>query len=927
MRKYYTLLLPIILLTIALSSFKVAKDNYFQSRKLLSLECYSKEYQKSAQSNVITINVGKATINQKTVAFFDDERLPNKKGVALKEGIKEAINGERNQPDLVFDVDMIPPGRYIMSTYAVTDSEGENLMNKAKTKFESLFVKIQINEERPTKRVVYVPWNRPKQETGKFNLSGGKQQVKLWLPRGVRLDYIQFKPYIPPAVPLKALEYTPKILPPTNHPRLWVNQQNLPIVKSRLNQGENKVAWAEVKKMAYDSYDTKHDPTTERQYSSELESVAESKAFYYLMTGDRKKGREAVRLMADYIANVEFGNILDITREMGRAIFVASEVYDWCYDLLTVEEKAIFTNNLMRLADDMEIGWPPFLQSIVNGHGNEAQVARDLLAMSIAIYNENPLPYQYTSYAILEELIPLRKFEYQSPRHNQGVNYGAYRFNWDMHAAWLFRRMTGQDLFDENIKNVPAYWMYMRVPDGQMLRDGDGFGAGEVGTQYYWKNALTAFLSYTYSRDPIIKAEFQRQGGLLNNPVLFLLLNDPELEAIHELTSLPLTMDFGPILGSMIARTGWNFKKNSSDVVAEIKGGGYHFGNHQHSDAGSIQLYYRGFQFGDLGLYKFYGTPYDMNFNKRSISHSMMLAIDPSEKFLNTESNDGGTRLNQRFPKTQKEVIEDPMFNNGKVLSTSFGPSQQTPSFSYFSADLVGAYTAKISKYTRSLCFLNMEREDIPAVMILTDDIVTADPNFRKYWQINALNIPEETKKSVILYSKHDDLVGKTHIQMLIPAMEDRNVEILSGKDANSSFLFKYDTPLIDQPEASGHRILFSPKNRNSHDRFLTIMQVADGDATPLEVKHYETDVSYVIQVADRVVSMSNTASLIEKSFTIDIATKGEYQVILTGMKSGKWSVKEKKGKEKFNFIVLEDKNTLYFKAHEGEYTICPSSN
>src|SRR5690606_24115200 len=161
----------------------------------------------------------------------------------------------------------------------------------------------------------------------------------------------------------------------------------------------------------------------------------------YLMTGDKKIGREAIGLIKDYISHVEFGNILDITREIGRTIYISSEVYDWCYDIVTPEEKKIIVSNLMRLADDMEIGWPPFLQSVVNGHGNEAQVNRDLLSMSIAIYDENPQPYQYVSYALLETLVPMRKFEYQSPRHNQGVNYGAYRFTWDMHAAWLFYRM------------------------------------------------------------------------------------------------------------------------------------------------------------------------------------------------------------------------------------------------------------------------------------------------------------------------------------------------------------------------------------------------------------------------------------------------------------------------------------------------------
>src|SRR5690606_31892113 len=148
------------------------------------------------------------------------------------------------------------------------------------------------------------------------------------------------------------------------------------------------------------------------------------------------------------------GNLLDITREMGRAIFVGSEVYDWTYPLLTAENKELLRKNLMRLADDMEIGWPPFRMKILNGHGNEAMVNRDLLAMINSLYNEDPLPYQYVSYAILEELVPMRKFEYQSPRHNQGVGYGAYRFAWEMHNAWLYKRMAGEEVFFENIKNL-----------------------------------------------------------------------------------------------------------------------------------------------------------------------------------------------------------------------------------------------------------------------------------------------------------------------------------------------------------------------------------------------------------------------------------------------------------------------------------------
>ncbi len=666
----------------------------------------------------------------------------------------------------------------------------------------------------------------------------------------------------------------------------------------------------------------------ETAHDADLETAAENKAFYYLMTGDKIVGRESIELMSEYLANVEFGNILDITREIGRAIYTASEVYDWCYDLLTAEEKKVFCDNLMRLADDMEIGWPPFLQKIVNGHGNEAQVCRDLLSMSIAIFDENPLPYQYTAYAVLEELVPMRKFEYQSPRHNQGVNYGAFRFNWDMHAAWLFYGMTGKPVFDDNIKNVHHMWLYMRTPDGQMLRDGDGFSAGKPGKPFYWSSPSTMLLAYAYAADPILKADFQRQGGLPNNPVLFLLLNDPNLKAETSRASLPLSKDFGPVLGAMIARTGWNFENGSDDVVAEIKGGGFHAGNHQHSDAGSMQLYYRGFQFGDIGLYKFYGTPYDLNFNKRSIAHSMMLAVDPAEKFLKTESNDGGTRFIQSNPRTPEESQTDPMFNNGKVLSADFGPEELKPAFSYFSVDLTGAYSSKISAYNRNFLFLNLGREDIPAAIILTDHMTTTNPEFKKYWQINALNKPVITKKGFALHNEYKGKLGVTHVEMLLPAPGDRNLEVLEDEEANSSFKFKYEAPMEELAEAHGSRIMISPKNAKAEDHFLSVFQVAAGETVPLPVKHLETQESHVIILADRVVSMSKTNQLINKGFVLTVPDRGDYKVVLTGMKAGAWNISGGNAKKlKLQVEVKDGKNTLFFNANAGKYTITPVGN
>ena len=869
-----------------------------------------------------------AKMNATTTEIAVDERMKTGKGASLKANIIPALKNERVEADLVFQVKAANPGRFVMRTLARTNPEGVKLLKNAKSKFESLFIKIQIDENRPTNRVVYVPWDVPLQTSGKFELTGKPQTLKIWLPRGVNLDYVEFSTFVAPVAPEKAITYVPTIVPPESHPRLWVNKETLPKVKAGLLAPENAAAWAEIRKSALFPYTFKFDPTVETNYSEALEIAAERKAFYYLMTGDERVGREAVKLMDEYLANVEFGNILDVTRELGRAIYTGSEVYDWCYYLMDANQKKRLSESLMRLADDMEIGWPPFLEPIVYGHGNEAQICRDLLSMSIAIYDENPTPYKYTSYAVLEQLVPFRKFQYESGRHNQGVNYGAYRLGWDLHAATLFSKMTGKEVFDSNIKNVNNQMLYMRTPDGQMLRDGDGFNSPRNGKPYYWGPALPLLMAYSYGADPALKADFQKVGGLPSNPVLFLLLNDTNLKPAENRDYLPLTKDFGHVLGGMVARTGWKFGDDSDDVVAEIKGGGYQFANHQHSDAGSIQLYYRGFHLGDIGLYKFYGTPYDMNFNKRSVAHSMMLTIDPKEKFGTIESNDGGTKSLRVNPETEAEVVNDPAFHNGKVVSSDFGPSKLKPFYSYFSLDLKSAYSAKIEQYDRRFCFLNMGRTDVPAIIILTDDITSADPTFKKYWQINTLMKPQVQDKQITLFAKHGDRLGKTYVNMLLPASADRTTEVLSGADATSVFGYKYEVPDATLPESTANRTMISPIKPQKTNRFLTVFQVTNGRSTALPVEHFTTTVSDVVTIDNRLVSMPKGNTLINQSFEIAVPQGQKlYQIVLNGLKEGNWKVENATDNQKFNVKVAAGKNTIFFTAKPGDFKISPGAD
>ena len=841
--------------------------------------------------------------------LIDDSRFPGGKAVAAEAG--------GNSGEVTFEFAAPEPGRYQLFLCSGTDERGAELMRKGRTKYDSLMVELAIDGGVPTRRVAYSPWIQVpawRNELGRFGLTGKKQRFTLRLPAGLRIGYLEAVRYRPAAAPAKAAQYRPQVVPGKAHPRLWVTPESLPQVRANLTAPENCAAWEFIRREAAKPIAFKADPGREVTPEPAVLKAAANKAFVFLMGGGRERGREAAELAGSYLAHVSFGNMLDVARELGETIYLSSLVYDWCYELLTPDERKFFREKLLEFADGMEIGWPPFRQPVTNGHGNEAQLNRDLLAMGIAFYGEDDEPYRYCAYRLFEELIPMRKVEYESPRHNQGVGYGSYRFGRELHAAWLLRRMSGKEQFAPNIKSVGRFWIQARLPDGELLRDGDGILGGA-----YWSFPAMALLDYTYAADPVMKGEFWRQGGWRNDPVLFLLLNDPALKAEPSAAGLPLARDTGRWLGSLTVRTGWNAGPLSGDVVAEMRGGGLHFGGHQHAAGGAFQLYYRGIQAADLGQYVFYGVPYDYNVNKRSVSKNVMLCVDPAEKVPFGAFNDGGQRFVLYSPANLDEMLHRAENRAGEVLFSGFGPSRGRPVYGVFSVDLAAAYSAKVRSYVRSFVFLNFENRSHPAALIVADRMVSAKPEFRKYWQINTLGKPELTADGLLHRRTTAGRTGTMHVQMLKPAAAGRTVEIAG---ANQVFGKSYPPPNAAKPEANGFRTMFSPKEMRLCDDFLTVIQLANGRNEPLPCELSEQGRVRLVTVADWAVMLPADGREVKEEFQLAVP-EGKTRVLLTSLQPGFWNVTTPGG-DSFNFTVKQGDGTAAFDGGQGSYLLKP---
>ena len=871
-----------------------------------------------SEAQIVVSSTDETDILAKQVSWISSRMMQAEDYLCLKDGMENQVDVLGAEPDLVCEIAVKDPGLYIMQVVAGVDEATAAHLQTAKTKFDSLFMRLQFDDDVTTRRVVFAPWFNPAGQwnrLGIFPLDGNTQRVRMWLPPGVRLKRIQFAKYSAPAVPEAAKSYGMPIRPPQCHPRLWLTAERIPEIRDRLTKGENAFHWERCRKEALREFVFNPPAGQEISYDSKLEVNARCKAFYYLMTGDREVGRKAVDMMDKYISQVSFGNLLDITREMGRAIYTCSHIYDWCHDLMTDEQRARFREKMLDIAREMECGWPPFRQSIIHGHGNEAQVLRDLLAMSIAVFDEDPEPYRYCAFQILEQLVPMRAFEYDSPRHNQGTNYGTARFLWELQAALMFRGMLGRDVFQDNMKNLYLYWFYSRRPDETLFTCGDNY---YVYTRPWKYDYAFTLLNVAYARNPYYRADLLHYDlTKYSDAVDFLLWNDPEQEA-RPLSELPLTLDYGPVYGGMATRTGWDFSEDSGDVVAQIVGGGFNVGGHQQADAGSFQVFCHGELVSDLAQYRFYGVPYDWNYAKRSISKSMLLVEKPGEKFGLATVNDGGTRfLRGEYGPLPENLKAQKECRYGTVLYSVFGPSQSEPDFSCFAADLAEAYGEKVQSYVRRFHFLDLKDGVHPAMVVVLDDLETSQPEYKRHWQLNTRAVPTVTEKGVHLEMAN----GKSSLQMEMLTPSDCEVTVLSGQDTltvdGQQFLAPYDTP-----DDLGHRIQFTPKSESRHTVFLAVMQVGEGVPEPLPYVCREMPEGYALFVKDRLLVMPKGNGFFQKDFTLEIPEGTEKcNACLSGLAAGKWEVVSPDGTASV-LTVSVGKNAAFLSMAPGTWKV-----
>ncbi len=630
----------------------------------------------------------------------------------------------------------------------------------------------------------------------------------------------------------------PKIAPPAEHPRLMLRRKDIPRIKENLSHPENKRAYELWRYLCEcDVYQFENDIQT-GYYNSRLIYLIEARAFEALIYDDKKKAREVVELALRVMRNYD-SSLLPLSggRLTGHYIFTMSQVYDWLYDSLSADEREELIAIIEKSANDLEMNYPPYANkprevNAVYGHDNEAQLLRDLMSFSIAVYDERPDIYDYCAGFFFDKYLPTYNITNDCRMHFDGTDYGSYRTAFIYWVGLIFLSMTGERIFTENTENIAEWLLYTIRPDGQSLRIGNAFIEDKGGytmehpytvpmflagaltgnenyRKYYFDNYVDEYMLPTRYRG----RDYYRDGGFgegMYTPTVHLVWN--RITEPKEVPALPMAKYYSFPAGATFYN---NKDKNTLVFMYGDECGGV---GHDHMEPGSFQIYHRGILASDSGSYHLFGSEPFYMYSIRTIAHNCILIESGDEKIYTRYgmkmTRDGGCKVIDATARRAEDIFEKHRMSY--VLEHREGDDG-----CYMKVDTLPAYDDVCDKMIREMTYDATKGEY--GTFTVHDEIETKKASFTKKFLLHCQQEPKLEGNTITIENKGGRLVCR----VIEPA--NAKIELIGGE--GKEFMVNgvnYPDDNLDGKEYGWGRIEISPPEANIRDVFHVEMEILD---------------------------------------------------------------------------------------------------
>jgi len=486
------------------------------------------------------------------------------------------------------------------------------------------------------------------------------------------------------------------------------------------------------------------------------------KSLAYVITGDEQTGRQVV------------DRVMKIARPSGNDMEGMAICYDWCFPLLSADEKKAMQE---RMADfcgkaiKNERVWRTF-------HNGMYTQGWWVGSVAIALYGDHPFGKEALDFLMPEWNDSIKVFENVFPdgAWGEGYNYNHHVANNALRFFEALKTATGVDKMagTKHLRNNGLYMMYGAKPDGLIYpgEDDDFPYLNWFEHQALLIEAMEyrdGYFQYFVTHCPVERFAFEEDRNWND-----LLWNDPTIVE-KPVAELPLSRVFRNE-GLVFMRGGWSWDtkaERSKDAWLSFRCGPY-FGDHAHYENNTFEIYYKGGLAIDSGRYDddwgMEGDPDEIrkseffNYYQRAVAHNTILVYDPDERFelgvVEKDGkerpievvNDGGQleliRINGvrnspedydlgTYPAAKGRGANDWARNPGRWDVGKLVAYAGSRDFTYACGDATKSYSAhKVASFVRQFVFIQ------PNMVIVFDRVASTKAEFKKTWLLHSVNEP-----------------------------------------------------------------------------------------------------------------------------------------------------------------------------------------
>ena len=748
---------------------------------------------------------------------------------------------------------------------------------------------------------------------------------------------------------------TAPTVPDEEHPRLLLNNDTLPAVKRALTRDDStnsrlfrlfKTEIADdciLPAASYQGTNTTVNKDNYHNFNEEYLEVIQAKALAYLLYGDPYYGYQAIYYVKNYLKSLDIVKIAsDQCRQYGYVMYTAAIVYDWCYPLLTELDKeqiiAAVENRICRYSNQsgaaMAVGFPPSKQRSVTGHGAERQILRDYLSFSVAIYGDNNSWWDYVAARVYNDFIPMRNYYYQSGSIYQGTGYAAARYTADLFSAWIIFAATGDNPYD-NLAEVTRNLVGLEIAPGMLFNSGDKTGDYASAKDILHAVTITAYLEGDATL--LAQANDIRGTSSFSSSYLYLTsapfaalrgLSDP-IPAANKYEGLDLILYNGSPLGQYVVHDAYGVY-DAASVFMRIKERAT--ANHEHSDAGTFEIYYKGALSTDGGCYDNYDHAHTQYFHQATISHNGLIIYNPSLAGTQGGWYSGGQKKLSEAANMDSWLGS--YYEAGRVTGNQHGytdASETKSLYAYIAGDITASYDSQTVDYVgRRMLTVFTDDENAPMVLFVYDDVTSDSAEFEKRFllQISSQDAPTISGNTVVTENDGGRL-------MLTCLSDSVKINGVGGRTSGSYVSEQSKNYLINGKQLvsksladDGHwgriEIVYDKQSKNA--TFLNVIAVTDaGNKLPAAVAtEGNSGIEGAVFDGKIAALFATDRSRADAMISCTVSGGRSVDYYVSGVAAGNWIVNVD-GQNYGVFTATEEGGMLTFTAPAGRVVLSPA--